>query len=391
MIFDLDGVITDTAKYHYLAWKKIAEEFKIDFDEKKNEEFKGVSRKTCLEKLLSWGNIQLSDKEFEETLVRKNDYYKELLNNLTSNDILPGIIDSIKLLHEKGIKVSLFSVSKNTDAILERLGIRDVFDEIVCGNDIVNSKPHYEGYLLAADRMKVEPRLCAMVEDSVSGINGAKALSMKTIAVMKENKANADYCIDNTSKLIDVIKNSDYKIVDFVYISSCQRIFKFMFNDTNRHAFLDIFTYDLININENIGRKLRNKYIAKKIFFTAFNPRIRYMFKTGKKVLYDGSIRERDKISECYYSLLDKNYIRYRKKIFKKENSGYQKTIVYDINSCKSLIKPLIAYDRVFPLKAAKFNGVDVFIPNDYDFYLKSTYGDYYSLPISFNNHMGIS
>ena len=207
VIFDLDGVITDTAKYHYLAWKKIAEEFEIDFDEKKNEEFKGVSRKTCLEKLLSWGNIQLSDKEFEETLVRKNDYYKELLNNLTSNDILPGIIDSIKLLHEKGIKVSLFSVSKNTDAILERLGIRDVFDEIVCGNDIVNSKPHYEGYLLAADRMKVEPRLCAMVEDSVSGINGAKALSMKTIAVMKENKANADYCIDNTSKLIDVIKN----------------------------------------------------------------------------------------------------------------------------------------------------------------------------------------
>ena len=208
VIFDLDGVITDTAKYHYLAWKKIADEFKIEFNEKKNEEFKGVSRKTCLEKLLNWGNIQLSKNDFDETLVRKNDYYKELLNNLTANDILPGIIESIKYLHEKGIKVSLFSVSKNTDAILERLGIRDVFDEIVCGNDIANSKPHYEGYLLAADKMKVEPRLCAMVEDSVSGINGAKALSMKTIAVMKENYANADYCIDNTSKLIDVI----YKI-----------------------------------------------------------------------------------------------------------------------------------------------------------------------------------
>ena len=205
VIFDLDGVITDTAKYHYLAWKKIADEFKIEFNEKKNEEFKGVSRKTCLEKLLNWGNIHLSQKDFDETLIRKNDYYKELLNDLTSSDILPGIIESIKLLHEKGIKVSLFSVSKNTDAILERLGIRDVFDEIVCGNDITNSKPHYEGYLLAADKMKVEPRLCAMVEDSVSGINGAKALSMKTIAIMKENYANADYCIDDTSKLIDVI------------------------------------------------------------------------------------------------------------------------------------------------------------------------------------------
>lgn len=205
VIFDLDGVITDTAKYHYQAWKKIADEYNVEFDEKRNENFKGVSRKTCLELLLQWGNIKLSDKEFEDALTRKNDYYKELLKNLTPNDILPGIIDSIKLLHSKGIKVSLFSVSKNTDAILERLGIRDIFDEIVCGNDIKNSKPHYEGYLLAADRMKVEPRLCCMVEDSVSGINGAKALSMKTIAVMEVNKANADYCIDSTSKLIEII------------------------------------------------------------------------------------------------------------------------------------------------------------------------------------------
>ena len=206
VIFDLDGVITDTAKYHYLAWKKIADEYNIDFDEKKNEEFKGVSRKTCLEKLLGWGDIKLSEKEFDQVLIRKNEYYKELLNSLTENDILPGIIDSINTLHKKDIKVSLFSVSKNTDTILERLGIRNIFDIIVSGNDIVNSKPHYEGYLLAADRMKVEPRLCAMVEDSVSGINGAKALSMKTIAIMKENKANADYCLDNTRNLIDVIE-----------------------------------------------------------------------------------------------------------------------------------------------------------------------------------------
>ena len=205
-IFDLDGVITDTAKYHYLAWKKIADELKVEFDEKRNEDFKGVSRKTCLEKLLEWGNIKLSNEEFENTLNKKNEYYKELLKNLTPNDILPGIIDSINRLHSKGIKVSLFSVSKNTDAILERLGIRDLFDVIVCGNDIKNSKPHYEGYLLAADRMNIEPRLCTMVEDSVSGINGAKALSMKTIAIMKQNNANADFCIDSTSKLVNVIE-----------------------------------------------------------------------------------------------------------------------------------------------------------------------------------------
>ena len=205
VIFDLDGVITDTAKYHFEAWKKIANELNVDFNESRNEEFKGVSRKTCLEKLLDWGNIKMPINQFEETLVRKNDYYKELLNNLTPSDILPGVVDTISHLHQKGIKVSLFSVSKNTDAILERLKIRDIFDVIVSGNDIKNSKPHYEGYLLAADRMGVEPRLCTMVEDSSSGIQGAKALSMKTIAIMKENVANADFCVDSTDKLIDVI------------------------------------------------------------------------------------------------------------------------------------------------------------------------------------------
>ena len=205
-IFDLDGVITDTAKYHYQAWKKIADELQVEFDENRNENFKGVSRKTCLEKLLEWGNIKLSNEEFESILNKKNEYYKELLTNLTPNDILPGIVETINSLHIKGIKVSLFSVSKNTDAILERLGIRDMFDVIVSGNDIKNSKPHFEGYLLAADRMNIEPRLCVMVEDSISGINGAKALSMKTIAIMKHNDANADFCIDTTSKLIDVIK-----------------------------------------------------------------------------------------------------------------------------------------------------------------------------------------
>ena len=204
VIFDLDGVITDTAKYHYQAWKKIADELGVDFDEEKNEKFKGVSRRTCLEQLLIWGNIELSEEDFKSTLVRKNDYYKELLKDLTPKDIMPGIIDSINYLHENSIKVSLFSVSRNTGMILKQLQIEDIFDEIVCGNDIVNSKPHYEGYLLAADRMNVEPRLCVMVEDSESGIKGAKALSMKTIAIMKSNIANADYCISSSEKLKDL-------------------------------------------------------------------------------------------------------------------------------------------------------------------------------------------
>lgn len=206
VIFDLDGVITDTAIYHYQAWKMIAEELNVEFNPQKNESFKGVSRKTCLEKLISWGNIKLSDKEFEETLVRKNNYYKDLLNNLTPNSILPGIKEAISKLHNLGIKVALFSVSKNTDAILEKLGISNIFDVKVTGNDITNSKPHYEGYLLAADRMKLDPRLCMMVEDSEAGIKGAKNLSMVTTAIMKDNVAEADYCFDSTESLKDIDK-----------------------------------------------------------------------------------------------------------------------------------------------------------------------------------------
>lgn len=205
VIFDLDGVITDTAKYHYQAWKKIADKLNVGFDENRNESFKGVSRRTCLEKLLKWGNIKLSDEEFEKTLKLKNDYYVKLLDNLTPNDILPGIIESINILHSKGIKTSLFSVSKNTNTILDKLNVGKYFDEIVSGNDIKNSKPHFEGYLLAADRMQIDPRLCAMIEDSVSGIEGAKSLSMKTIAIMKDNVANADFCINSTNKLLEII------------------------------------------------------------------------------------------------------------------------------------------------------------------------------------------
>ena len=205
VIFDLDGVITDTAVYHYQAWKKIADELHVPFDEKLNENFKGVSRRRCLELLLEWGNINIDDKEFDEILELKNNYYRVLLTNLTPKDILPGVKEAIQTLRKADIRVSLFSVSKNTDDILDRLDIRDLFDVIVSGKDIKNSKPHYEGYLLAADRMRLDPKLCMMVEDSVSGINGAKALSMKTVAIMNENNANADYCLKSTDLLVNIL------------------------------------------------------------------------------------------------------------------------------------------------------------------------------------------
>ncbi len=201
VLFDLDGVVTDTAKFHFQAWKRIADELGIPFDEVRNEQFKGVSRAACLKLLLGWGNIQTSDGEFESLLVRKNEYYKELLKSLSPKDVLPGIKEAIEYLHEKHIPCSLFSVSKNTDAILANIGMTDAFDALVTGNDITCSKPHFEGYLLAANRIGIDHRLCAMVEDSEAGVKGAKNIAMKAIAIMSENKANADICISSTAKL----------------------------------------------------------------------------------------------------------------------------------------------------------------------------------------------
>ena len=205
VIFDLDGVITNTAVYHYQAWKKIADELNVDFNEKKNESFKGVSRNTCLQLLLDWGNIQLDDVEFNNLLEKKNKYYLDLLNNLTPDSILPGIVKTLDTLHSQGIKVALFSVSKNTDFILDRLGLSNSFDVKVTGKTISNSKPHFEGYLKAADLLSIDPRLCVMVEDSYSGIMGAKQLGLKTIAIMAENTANADFCFKDTIELTNII------------------------------------------------------------------------------------------------------------------------------------------------------------------------------------------
>ena len=201
VLFDLDGVVTDTAKFHFQAWKKIAGELGVEFDEVRNEQFKGVSRAACLKLMLGWGNISASDEEFETLLVRKNEYYKELLKSLSPKDVLPGIKEAIEYLHEKHIPCALFSVSKNTNAILANIGMTDAFDALVTGNDITYSKPHFEGYLLAAERIGVDHRLCVMVEDSEAGVRGAKNIAMKAIAIMPENKANADLCIDTTAKL----------------------------------------------------------------------------------------------------------------------------------------------------------------------------------------------
>ena len=207
VVFDLDGVITDTARFHYLAWKELAEDLGIPFDEKRNEAFKGISRADCLKMLLSWGCIEADEKRFNELLMRKNDLYLKYMEQLREGDTLPGIAESLALLRNAGIPIALFSVSKNTDRILEKLGLTHAFDAVVTGLDIRLSKPHFEGYMMAAERLGVDHRLCMMVEDSVAGISGARAISMKTLALMAENKAKADWCLPSTAELPDFLAN----------------------------------------------------------------------------------------------------------------------------------------------------------------------------------------
>ncbi|MEN6596093.1 MAG: beta-phosphoglucomutase [Clostridiaceae bacterium] len=183
VIFDLDGVVTDTARFHYAAWKRIADELGIPFDETRNERFKGVSRMECLNLLLEAGGRNLSAEEKNGWADRKNAYYIDALSALTKEDILPGVPDALSVLKANKIPCALFSVSKNTDFILEKLDLTGAFNAVVTGRDITHSKPHFEGYLLAAERLGIDPRLCLMVEDAEAGLSGARALAMRTIGI----------------------------------------------------------------------------------------------------------------------------------------------------------------------------------------------------------------
>lgn len=208
VIFDLDGVVTDTAHYHYAAWKRIANELTIPFDEEKNERFKGVSRVDCLHLLLEMGQRELLPQEQADWLKKKNKYFLEALAELSPADILPGVQEALSYLRARHIPCALFSVSKNTTFILERIGLLDAFDVCVSGNDIVHSKPHYEGYLLVAQRLGVDPRLCMMVEDAEAGLSGARALSMRTIGIGASLSVDAADCIlADTLRLAETIEN----------------------------------------------------------------------------------------------------------------------------------------------------------------------------------------
>ncbi|MBR4909804.1 MAG: beta-phosphoglucomutase [Clostridia bacterium] len=186
-IFDLDGVIVDTAKYHYLAWREIAKELGFDFHKSDNERLKGVSRMASLEILLEVGGIKgLSDNEKANIAEKKNQRYVQMLADLDEDEMLPGAKDYLHKLKGEGVKIALGSASKNSPLILEKLKIADLFDAVVDGNSVQKAKPDPEVFLKAAEALKLKPDECCVFEDSQAGIDAALKGGFHTVAVDKD-------------------------------------------------------------------------------------------------------------------------------------------------------------------------------------------------------------
>lgn len=182
-IFDLDGVIVDTAKYHFLAWKKIANELVIEFTEENNELLKGVSRVRSLDIILELGNKEASQEDKNKWLTQKNNDYLSQLVDMDSSEILPGVFEVLKYLKENKQSIALGSASKNARPILEKTGLLSYFDAVVDGNDVTNAKPDPEVFLMAAKLLNIEPENSIVFEDSVAGVQAANIAKMTSIGI----------------------------------------------------------------------------------------------------------------------------------------------------------------------------------------------------------------
>lgn len=182
-IFDLDGVIVDTARFHFLAWKRLASELGFDFTEEHNEALKGVSRMASLEILLRVGGITKSKGEKELLAAIKNEWYVEYISTMAEGDLLPGSIELLNSLRSKGILTAIGSASRNARTILERTKISSLFDVIVDGNKVSRAKPDPEVFLKGAEEMGLSPEYCIVIEDAQSGIEAAIAAGMRCVGI----------------------------------------------------------------------------------------------------------------------------------------------------------------------------------------------------------------
>ena len=172
-LFDLDGVIVDTAVYHYKAWKRLANELGFDFTEEQNELLKGVSRVRSLEIILEIGGVTKTDAEKEELATRKNTWYVDMINQMRPDEILPGAREFVQACRNAGIKTALGSASKNSMTILEKINMVNLFDAIIDGNKVSKAKPDPEVFLKGAEALGVAPSACVVFEDAIAGVEAA--------------------------------------------------------------------------------------------------------------------------------------------------------------------------------------------------------------------------
>ena len=182
-IFDLDGVIVDTAKYHYLAWKKIADTLNIDFTHQHNELLKGVSRVRSLEIILGLGNVEATEEQKNEWLNQKNEDYLAYIDKMDDSEILPGVMRVLNFLKDHNQPIILGSASKNARPILEKVQILNYFDDIVDGNDVSNAKPDPEVFIVGARKANQTNENSIVFEDSVAGIEAANTAKMTSIGI----------------------------------------------------------------------------------------------------------------------------------------------------------------------------------------------------------------
>jgi len=182
-IFDLDGVIVDTAHYHFLAWKRLADELGIRFTVEDNERLKGVSRMQSMEILLGLGNVALSQHDKETLANKKNTWFVDYVERMMPEEIYPGVKALLEQLRKQGIKTGLASSSKNAKTVIQRLHIESYFDVVVDGTMVVHSKPDPEIFLLAASKLGVDSKDCVVFEDAEAGVEAALAAGMKCVGV----------------------------------------------------------------------------------------------------------------------------------------------------------------------------------------------------------------
>jgi beta-phosphoglucomutase len=182
-LFDLDGVLVDTAIYHFQAWKNLGKQFGYELTEEQNEQLKGVSRVESLNKILDWANYTATQEEKSVWLIEKNEDYLRLISNMNPSEILPGVLAFLEQIKALGYKIALGSASKNAEIILDKTGLTPWFDLIIDGNKVSKSKPDPEVFLKGAEGLGIAPEECIVFEDAQAGVEAAKAGNMKAIGI----------------------------------------------------------------------------------------------------------------------------------------------------------------------------------------------------------------